>query len=140
MIEKKSLTILHVEDSDFDAENLQTTLAKVPIVNKCIWAKNHDEAKQVLENDTTIGLVLIDYFIDNVCLDLTKEKNQSFIQYCISKNIPVIYLSGSADPQTAIEAYEQGALTFLPKPLKISQFVAVIKGINTLGLEIVKIK
>lgn len=136
----KALNIILIEADRDDYLDLKKKFDKIPIINSIIWTTSIDEAQKIINSDEyKIGLAIMDYFTEPVCVDPINDRNCEFVKLTDSKQIPLVYLSNSSDPFVSVEAYKQGALALLEKPIRIEQFLAVIEGINSLGVEIVKI-
>ena len=132
---KKPFDILLIEDNEAEAELLRITFAEMPIINRLVHVGTNKEALEYLEeNHPNLGLIISDFFI-NCEID-----NEVVLKAAYEKNIPFIYLSGCDDTFTVVESFRQGALAFLQKPLIINQFLAVVKGLESLGIEIVPTK
>lgn len=132
---KKPFDILLIEDSIADAEYLKIQFSKIPIINTVIHVTNNRDALEYIEEKhPNLGLVISDFFVN------CEVDNIKVLEKCDSKNLPFIYLTGSDNKFTAVESFSQGALACLEKPIKINQLLAVIEGLNPLGVEIVTVK
>jgi CheY-like chemotaxis protein len=88
-------------------------------------AQSVKEAYQIIRKET-VNLILLDLLMPKVSgYDFLKEikSNES------TKNIPVIIVSATADPENKKKSIELGALDFINKPIDIQSFIDKIESV-----------
>jgi two-component system response regulator len=129
--------ILLVEDNPDDVELTIRALKKNNISNKMIVAKDGVEALDYLfgtgahagRNVKELPIViLLDLKLPKIDgLDVLKRIRQN----ALTRLLPVVILTSSAEEKDKISVYEQGANSYVRKPVDFAQFTEAIK---TLGL------
>ena len=116
----KTIKILHLEDSDKDAELIQSMLQTSEIGQEYFLADNEKQFRLILENEN-IDLILSDYSLPdyngNEALKLSRE---------MYSHIPFIFVSGIIGEDAAINAMLNGATDYVLKN-KLERLVPAIK-------------
>jgi len=124
--------ILLVDDSANDVTLIKAALKDTHFGNEIIVAEDGEEAIDFLYNrgkfsDYTGGepiFILLDIKLPLMNgIDVLKII-RSVPEY---KTIPVIMLTSSQDPNDLKECYENGANSFVVKPVSINDFIGVVK-------------
>lgn len=104
--------ILLLEDSDLDADLLQTRLlrAQVPYTIRRIWT--HDDFEAALTSNERFDLILADYVLPN--FDGMQALNMAH-RYCPDPDTPFIFVSGTLGEEVAIESLKRGATDYVTK-------------------------
>jgi CheY-like chemotaxis protein len=88
-------------------------------------AQSVKEAYQIIRKET-VNLILLDLLMPKVSgYDFLKEIKSNDH----TKNIPVIVVSATADPENKKKSIEMGALDFINKPIDIQNFIDKIEAI-----------
>jgi CheY-like chemotaxis protein len=88
-------------------------------------AQSVKEAYQIIRKET-VNLILLDLLMPKVSgYDFLKEIKSNDN----TKNIPVIIVSATADPENKKKSIEMGALDFINKPIDIQNFIDKIESI-----------
>jgi CheY-like chemotaxis protein len=88
-------------------------------------AQSVKEAYQIIRKET-VNLILLDLLMPKVSgYDFLKEIKSNET----TKNIPVIIVSATADPENKKKSIEMGALDFINKPIDIQSFINKIESI-----------
>ena len=105
----KTIKILHLEDSDKDAELIQTILLTSDIGQEYFLADNEKYFRNILETEN-IDIILSDYSLPdyngNEALKLSRERYP---------HIPFIFVSGKIGEDAAIDAMLNGATDYVLK-------------------------
>ncbi len=116
----KTIKILHLEDSDKDAELIQSILLTSEIGQEYFLADNEKYFRSILENEN-IDIILSDYCLPdyngNDALKLSRERYS---------HIPFIFVSGKIGEDAAINAMLNGATDYVLKN-KLERLVPAIK-------------
>ena len=116
----KTIKILHLEDSDKDAELIQTILLTSDIGQEYFLADNEKYFRSILETEN-IDIILSDYSLPdyngNEALKLSRERYP---------HIPFIFVSGKIGEDAAINAMLNGATDYVLKN-KLERLIPAIK-------------
>ena len=116
----KTIKILHLEDSDKDAELIQSILQTSEMGQEYFLADNEKYFRSILENEN-IDIILSDYSLPdyngNEALKLSRERYS---------HIPFIFVSGKIGEDAAIHAMLNGATDYVLKN-KLERLVPAIK-------------
>jgi signal transduction histidine kinase len=109
-LDTAQIHILLLEDSDLDADLLQTRLlrAQVPYTIRRIWT--HDDFEAALTSNERFDLILADYVLPN--FDGMQALNMAH-RYC--PDTPFIFVSGTLGEEVAIESLKRGATDYVTK-------------------------
>lgn len=112
-----SKTILIIDDGEVERKFLSRSLEKGGY--KAITAED-GEAGLKLAKDMKPDLILLDFIMpglrgDEVCQRLKLDEQ--------TRNIPVIFLTGSVRPQSIFDSYESGAEYYLAKPISTQELL-----------------
>jgi CheY-like chemotaxis protein len=88
-------------------------------------AQSVKEAYQIIRKET-VNLILLDLLMPKVSgYDFLKEIKSNDT----TKDIPVIIVSATADPENKKRSLEMGALDFINKPIDIQNFIDKVENI-----------
>jgi|APIni6443716594_1056825.scaffolds.fasta_scaffold309740_1 CheY-like chemotaxis protein len=88
-------------------------------------AQSVKEAYQIIKKET-VHLILLDLLMPKVSgYDFLKEIKSNDT----TRNIPVIIVSATADPENKKKSIEMGALDFINKPIDIQSFIDKIESV-----------
>ena len=124
----ESVDILLVEDNDDDILIAKMAFKKARVVNKLYIAKSGQNALDFLyhhgkyekKQPPAPGLILLDINMPKITgFDIIKKlkADPKF------KKIPVIMLTASSNEEDRVKSYENGAFSFITKPLTFDGFV-----------------
>jgi CheY-like chemotaxis protein len=117
--------ILVVDDGEVERKFISSSLEKIGLVVRTepggIPALNRIK-------DEKFDLIILDFFMPDlngkeVCLRLKAEN--------ATKDIPVIFLTGSASPADLIDCYDAGAEYYLSKPISAKELIKQVTMILT---------
>lgn len=86
--------------------------------------KTFTDSKEFLDNfdPTTPGCIILDVRMPELSgPDVQQELNER------SSTVPIVFLSGHGDMNTAIHAFRQGAFDFLQKPVDLGELIEVLE-------------
>jgi two-component system, chemotaxis family, response regulator Rcp1 len=136
------IDILLVEDNPGDARLAQEALRDSKIHNVISVARDGVEAMQFLRKEErfaaakTPDLVLLD-------LNLPRKDGREVLAEIKSdpvlRRIPVVILTTSRDEEDVVRTYDLHANCFITKPIDLSQFMRVVRSIESFWLSIVKL-
>ncbi|HOK41399.1 MAG TPA: sigma-54 dependent transcriptional regulator [bacterium] len=122
-MENEKRNILIIEDDEIQlnslAEGLEVFFDNVNILK----AKNGEEGLKILNNED-IAVTIIDLFLQDKTLsgmDILKEIKSKLL------TTEVIMITGHSSVETAVEAMQKGAFTYLTKPINLSELREVVK-------------
>lgn len=119
--EEKKLTVLVVEDEDFQVKFIKMVITDFQI----IVTSDVDEAIAIIK-DKPIDLVLMD-------LNLNGRSGFEILEFIhdFTPDIPAIIITAYGDKETAIKALKHGAYDFIEKPFgKDSLLVSVARAVE----------
>ena len=118
-----NLKILVVDDSSTNIVLLEAILNGQGY--QIETAQSVKEAYQIIRKET-VNLILLDLLMPKVSgYDFLKEIKSNET----TKNIPVIIVSATADPENKKKSIELGALDFINKPIDIQNFIDKIESV-----------
>lgn len=108
-MDDKPLRILLVEDNRYDFQLAQRTLARSELNCKLTWVSRFDEALLHLQKDS-FDVVVLDH-------NLPDATGIEIFRQLLTENIdvPVVFVTGTGNEQTAVEALKMGAEDYLVK-------------------------
>jgi CheY-like chemotaxis protein len=121
----EAMRILYVEDDSDDREVFQQAVAKTAPYTVCHFAEDGEDAIRMLSDVSNIP----DYiFLD---INLPKMNGIRFLKVIKNSNglkgIPVVVFSTSQNPLDRLQSLDLGAVDFISKPDKFSQYCEVLK-------------
>lgn len=134
--------ILQVEDNPGDARLAQEALKDSKMKNNLYIVYDGIDAMNFLRkagkysDAVTPDLVLLDL---NLPLKNGKEVLEEIKSDDDLKRIPVVILTTSKSEEDILKSYNLHANCFITKPIDLSQFIKVIKSIESFWLSIVKL-
>ena len=128
------VTILLVEDNPDDATLTELALRKEVPANLEV-ARDGQEALDYLLNDTNDlpRLVLLDLKLPNVDGLEVLHRIRQHERTCLT---PVVILTSSSAPDDVVEAYRNGASSYVHKPVDFDQFAAAVRQIGSYWLRV----
>jgi CheY-like chemotaxis protein len=128
----RSYNVLVIEDNAGDAGLIKEAFAACGKSCNLTFASNPQAGRDLLSTET-FDLVVSD-------LGYASEDGADFIRHIRAdsrlKSLPVVVLSGSANPQPA---YEAGANAFVTKSVDLDSFNAKIKALMHFWVEVVEL-
>lgn len=127
----KTVEILLAEDNPTDAELTMRALRKNNLANNLVWVKDGEQALDFIFCTGTYAnrvnghprLILLD-------LKMPKVSGIEVLQRIksdeVTKIIPVVMLTSSAEERDIVESYKLGVNSYLVKPVDFTQFVDVV--------------
>ncbi|PPK88006.1 response regulator receiver domain-containing protein [Neolewinella xylanilytica] len=128
--------ILLAEDDSTDAEFFQRALRRLDSPPELVWCKNGLEALEGLSDVTNSKLLprlaILDIKMPGMSgLELlAKLKSDER-----TKNLPVIIMSSSDEPQDIAMAYDYGANGYLVKPNRFQDLRELVNSINSFWIK-----
>ncbi|MFA5261057.1 MAG: response regulator [Candidatus Omnitrophota bacterium] len=118
-----SKNILVVDDGEVERKFVSHSLERLGF--KVITAEDGFIALDIVKR-LPIDLIILDFYMPKmngrtICTTLKADPQ--------TKNIPVIFLTGSASPKDIIDCYEVGAEYFLTKPISSNQLTKQVESI-----------
>lgn len=125
----KTIEILLVEDSQYDAELTIRALKKNNLANHLLHIDDGQEAIDFLFSDNAMPrLILLDLKMPKVDgIEILKKLKLDEKR----KVIPVVILTSSKEERDIVESYKLGVNAYIVKPVNFSQF---INAVSELGL------
>jgi CheY-like chemotaxis protein len=113
-------TILLVDDSAVNLEILSEALNRY----NTVAATNGDDAMEIAFSRNKPDLILLDVIMPGldgyeVCKILKSND--------LSKDIPIIFITGQNDPDSILKGFEAGAIDYITKPFNILELKARVK-------------
>lgn len=138
----KAVQILMVEDNPGDIELSKIALKDGKLINDLHIVEDGEAALDYLhqrgeyKNAVHPDIILLDLNLPKisgreVLKDIKEDESLS--------SIPVIVLSSSEDAADIKESYSLNANSFVTKPVKVKDFIAVVSSIEHFWIEIVKL-
>lgn len=104
------MKLLIVDDHALFREGLKLLLAKIDAHTCVVDAEDFDSAVRAAQEHPDIDLALLDLALPGPSgMEMLSEFRR------LNDRLPVVVLSGSADPHTVLQAIELGAMGFIPK-------------------------
>ncbi|HWV46405.1 MAG TPA: response regulator [Nitrospira sp.] len=125
-----SIDILVVEDNDDDVVLIQAAFSEGKVINRLIIVRDGEEAMTYLRKQDAYaeapmpGIVL---------LDINMPKKNGFEVLADIKAdpqlraLPVVMLTVSDREEDIVRSFEQGACSYIRKPVSLTRFIAVVK-------------
>ncbi|WP_430809308.1 MULTISPECIES: PP2C family protein-serine/threonine phosphatase [unclassified Carboxylicivirga] len=113
-------TILLVDDSAVNLEILQDALSRYNTVTAC----DGDAAMEIAFSRNKPDLILLDIVMPG--LD-GYEVCKILKQNDLSKDIPIIFITGQTDSDSILKGFEAGAIDYITKPFNILELKARVK-------------
>jgi chemotaxis family two-component system response regulator Rcp1 len=139
-LRERPIEILLVEDSPSDAQLAREALASAKIANRLRHVEDGVEALQFLRRQGPYGdvprpdLILLD-------LNLPRKGGREVLEELKRdpqlKQIPVVVLTTSRAEQDVLRSYALHANCYITKPVDFTQFMEVVKSIESFWLAIV---
>ena len=138
----KPIEILLIEDNPGDVRLIEEVLHEVKVRNRMTAIHNGIDALEFLYKQgryskaTSPGLILLDLNLPgkNGFEILQEIKQNERLKY-----IPVVILTSSQSEQDIVRSYNLYANAYIPKPVGLEEFRAVVKAIEGFWLEIVRL-
>jgi two-component system response regulator len=127
----EAVDILLVEDSDADAEMTMRALRKGSVVNQVVRVRDGVEALEFLFRSGAFAdrggaqpkLILLDLKMPRLGgIDVLRRIKSDDL----TKVIPVVMLTSSAEERDVVESYHLGVNSYLVKPVNFSTFTDVV--------------
>ncbi|MEW6481763.1 MAG: response regulator [bacterium] len=128
-----AINILLVEDNEDDIVIIQKVFKKLKLINPLYIVRDGEEAIDFLLNKGDYsdkekaprpGLILLDINMPRMDGFETLENIKK--EPCL-KTIPVIMLTVSEREEDIVRSYENGAVSYITKPMDFEQFVKVME-------------
>ncbi|MHC1740604.1 MAG: response regulator [Anaerolineaceae bacterium] len=138
------VSIVLIEDNDFDAELTMRALKQYHLQNRILRLSDGQEALDYLfqaedtNNDCTVNpkLILLDLKLPGLSgLEVLRAVKTNPKTKCI----PVVVLTSSTQEEDIIKSYELGVNSFISKPVEFDQFMEAMKGLGMYWLLLNKI-
>ncbi|MGB3798173.1 MAG: response regulator [Lewinella sp.] len=128
--------ILLAEDDSTDAEFFQRALQRLDSPPELLWCKNGLEALEGLTSASSTGplprLAILDIKMPGMSgLELLEKLKQSER----TKNLPIIMMSSSDEPQDIARAYDCGANGYMVKPNRFQDLRELVGSINSFWIK-----
>jgi CheY-like chemotaxis protein len=125
-----SLDILVVEDNDDDVVLIQEAFSEAKVINRLAFVRDGEEAMAYLRKQ---GAYATAPMPGMVLSDINMPKKNGFEMLADIKADPrlravlVIMLTVSDRQEDIVRSFEQGACSYIRKPVTLTSFVAVVK-------------
>lgn len=125
-----SIDILVVEDNDDDVVLIQAAFAEGKVVNRLVFVRDGEEAMAYLRRQ---GAYATAPMPGMVLLDINMPKKNGFEVLADIKAdprlraLPVTMLTVSDREEDIVRSFEQGACSYIRKPVTLTRFIAVVK-------------
>lgn len=122
-------SILLIEDNDDDYEAVVRAFRKAGVANPVHWARSGVEAMRRLGGTEAVapGLILLDLNLPGMdgrrILQLIKKNP-------LTRSIPVVILTTSADERDVRDCYDLGANTYMQKPVEFDALTDAARGLS----------
>jgi CheY-like chemotaxis protein/HPt (histidine-containing phosphotransfer) domain-containing protein len=121
--------VLIVDDDNVSRNILSKMLENLQY--KITTAGGGREALQLLSKDDTFTLLLVDIFMPDIDgIELLRIFKRAY-----SKDIPIIMVSSTEDPETIAKCFQSGAADFLQKPINFEMLKKRVEVCETLRRE-----
>lgn len=124
-MEKKTLTILLIEDDKIEVMKFQRALEKLDLTHEVAAANDGEEALTMLQNgEISPDILFLDLNMPKISgLDFLKIlKNDPKLRY-----LPTIILTTSNNRKDVLASYEIGVAGYILKPLKYQEYLKKIE-------------
>jgi chemotaxis family two-component system response regulator Rcp1 len=138
----KPVEILLVEDNPGDARLAKEALKDAKVLNTMNWVQDGVEALEYLRKEGKYSKALRP---DLILLDLNmprkdgREVLKEIKEDTALRRIPVVILTVSKAEEDIVKSYNLHANAFVTKPVDLTQFLEVVKGIENFWLTIVEL-
>lgn len=130
--ETKTVDILLIDDNEDDILIVERALKGVKLMNGLYIVRSGEEAldfiyhqgKYAQSKPSKPGLILLDINMPGINGFKVLEKLKADPEY---KKIPVVMLTTSGREEDIVKSYENGACSFITKPVNFEDFVKVIE-------------
>jgi len=142
---KEEIPILLIEDDEDDIRLVQRAFSKGRIANKLYTVRDGEEAIEYLGNTGRYtdraeaprpGIILLD-------LNMPKVNGHEVLKWLKGQeqlhSIPVVILTTSDETRDIDQAYNEGASTFITKPVEFSNFLDAVITLGKYWLKIAEI-
>jgi CheY-like chemotaxis protein len=125
-----SIDILIVEDNDDDVVLIQEAFSEGKLINRIAFVRDGEEAMAYLRKQGPYTMVPMPGM---VLLDINMPKKNGFEVLADIKTdprlraLPVIMLTVSDREEDIVRSFEQGACSYIRKPVTLTRFIAVVK-------------
>jgi CheY-like chemotaxis protein len=125
-----SIDILVVEDNDDDVVLIQEAFSEGKVINRIIFVRDGEEAMAYLRKQ---GAYAAAPMPGMVLSDINMPKKNGFELLADIKAdprlraLPVIMLTVSDREEDIVRSYEQGACSYIRKPVSLTRFIAIVK-------------
>ena len=125
-----SIDILVVEDNDDDVVLIQEAFSEGKVINRITFVRDGEEAMAYLCKQ---GAYAAAPMPGMVLSDINMPKKNGFELLADIKadprlrSLPVIMLTVSDREEDIVRSYEQGACSYIRKPVSLTRFIAVVK-------------
>lgn len=126
----KPIDILVVEDNDDDVVLIQEAFAEGKMANRIAIVRDGEEAMAYLRKQGAYGAAPLPGI---VLLDINMPKKNGFEVLAEIKAdaqlrpLPVVMLTVSDREEDVVRSFDQGACSYIRKPVTLTRFVAVVK-------------
>src|SRR6187455_1367202 len=130
-MDENQAEILLVEDQEADAELTLRALKKHHLANKVVWVRDGAEAIDYIYRtgayanraDNRPRLILLDLKLPKIDGTEVLKRLKSDE---LTKTIPVVIMTSSAEERDVVETYKLGVNSYLVKPVDFTEFVEVV--------------
>jgi len=142
---KERISVLLVEDDEDDIRLTQRAFTKGKILNKLYVVGNGEEAMEFLEHRGRYadpqqapepGIILLD-------LNMPRMSGREVLKKIKAdeklRHIPVVILTTSNQEKDVCDCYEQGANTFITKPVEFGKFLKAVVALGEYWLDIARL-
>lgn len=121
----ESVEVLLVEDREEDAELTIAELKKHGLANSIKWVEDGEEALDYLASHAVVPkIVLLDLKLPKVSgIEVLREMRRDGR----TRHVPVIVMTSSKEGRDLTAAYENGANSYVVKPVEFGKFSKVIQ-------------
>jgi CheY-like chemotaxis protein len=126
----KSIDILVVEDNDDDVVLIQEAFSEGKVINRLAFVRDGEEAMAYLRKQGPYAAAPMPGM---VLLDINMPKKNGFEVLADIKAdprlraLPVVMLTVSDREEDIVRSFEQGACSYIRKPVTLMRFTAVVK-------------
>lgn len=125
-----SIDILVVEDNDDDVVLIQAAFSEGKVINRLVFVRDGEEAMAYLRKQ---GAYATAPMPGMVLLDINMPKKNGFEVLADIKAdpqlraLPVTMLTVSDREEDIVRSFDQGACSYIRKPVTLTRFIAVVK-------------
>lgn len=124
------IDILVVEDNDDDVVLIQAALSEGKVINRVVFVPDGEEAMTYLRKQGAYATAPMPGLL---LLDINMPKKNGFEVLADIKAdpqlraLPVVMLTVSDREEDIVRSFEQGACSYIRKPVSLTRFIAVVK-------------